>query len=151
MLGSRRWVASIAISVFLLLDLGRSLYTRRGATEPTRLWHADREFAESIPWPPGLGLPSSAPLGQRIYVEHCAVCHGPTGHGNGPAAPSLHPRPRDFSGGIFKIKSTPGAEAPTLDDVRQTLKQGMPGSSMPSWGDILTDAEIGRASCRERV
>ena len=87
-------------------------------------------------------MASNAPHGQRIYAQHCAVCHGPNGRGNGPAAPSLRPRPRDFSGGVFKIKSTPDSERPTLDDVRRTIKQGMPGSSMPSWGDILTDAEV---------
>jgi hypothetical protein len=30
-----------------------------------------------------------------------------TGDGNGPAAVWLYPKPRDFSAGQFKIKSTP--------------------------------------------
>lgn len=139
---SRRRVAAAILSVFLLLDVGRSWYARRGAEQPTRLWHADPGYAEAIPWPPGKGVPSSAPLGERVYAEHCAVCHGPKGGGNGPAAPSLHPRPRDFRGGVFKIKSTPEAERPTLDDVRRTIKQGMPGSSMPGWADLLGDAAV---------
>ena len=139
---SRRRVAVAAVALFLLLDLGRSVYTRWGSSEPTRMWRADQGYAESIPWPPGQGLANTVPLGARVYAQHCAVCHGPNGRGNGPAAPSLQPRPRDFTGGIFKIKSTPDSEPPTLDDVRRTLKQGMPGSSMPSWTDILSDAEI---------
>jgi mono/diheme cytochrome c family protein len=139
---TRRRVALATISVFLLLDLGRSWYARHGSAEPTRVWRADPGYAAPIPWPPGRGLPANAALGERIYAEHCAVCHGPNGRGNGPAAPSLHPRPRDFSGGVFKIKSTPEGERPTLEDVRRTIKQGMPGSSMPSWADILTDAEV---------
>jgi mono/diheme cytochrome c family protein len=140
--GSRRRVAIVASSVFLLLDLGRSAYTRWAGTTPIHIGPADQGYAAAIPWPPGKGVPSGAPLGQRIYAAHCAVCHGPNGHGNGPASPSLRPRPRDFTGGVFKIKSTPDSEPPTLEDVRRTIKLGMPGSSMPSWVDILGETEI---------
>lgn len=128
----------------------RSFYARWGSAEPTRLERADRSFAEAIAWPPGTGLPGDTPLGQRVYAEHCAVCHGPNGRGNGPASPSLHPRPRDFSGGVFKVKSTPESAPPTLDDVRRTIKQGMPGSSMPAWADILSIAEIDAVAERVR-
>src|SRR5579862_7527581 len=139
---SRLRVAVIAASAFLLLDLGRSWYARSGSAEPARLWHADATLGEVIPWPPGREMANSAPLGQRVYAQHCAVCHGPDGHGNGPAAPSLQPRPRDFRNGVFKIKSTPEGQPPTLDDVRRTIKAGMPGSSMPGWSDLLGDAEV---------
>lgn len=125
----------------MLLDLGRSLYARRGAATPTRLWSADPSYAQGIAWPPGSDQPADRPLGARLYAQHCAVCHGPQGHGNGPAAPSLHPRPRDFTGGVFKLKSTGETQLPTLADVRETIKRGMPGSSMPGWADILSDAD----------
>jgi mono/diheme cytochrome c family protein len=45
----------------------------------------------------------------------------------------LFPRPRNFSAGLFKIKSTPGAALPTDDDLFDTVTRGMPGSSMPSF------------------
>lgn len=63
-----------------------------------------------------------------------------TGDGNGPAAVWLFPRPRDFSAGLFKIKSTPGMALPTDDDLLGTVTRGMPGSSMPSF-TYLTEAE----------
>jgi hypothetical protein len=42
-------------------------------------------------------------------VQHCAACHGTNGDGNGPASVWLYPKPRDFSAGQFKIKSTPAS------------------------------------------
>jgi mono/diheme cytochrome c family protein len=138
----RRRLILLLIAVLLVLDAGRSLYARRGAAHPTTLHTADPAYARPIKWPPGSDMKPNATVGERVYAEHCAVCHGPDGRGNGPAAPSLHPQPRDFSGGVFKLKSTPQAQPPTLADVRHTIQRGMPGSSMPGWHDILSDAEI---------
>ena len=79
------------------------------------------------------GQPVDLQAGQVIYEQHCAACHGVTGEGNGPAAVWLFPRPRNFSAGLFKIKSTPGAALPTDADLVATVTRGMPGSSMPSF------------------
>ncbi|HUP21908.1 MAG TPA: ABC transporter permease subunit [Thermoanaerobaculia bacterium] len=35
--------------------------------------------------------------GQQVYVQNCAPCHGLTGKGDGTAAASLDPKPRDHS------------------------------------------------------
>jgi len=92
--------------------------------------------------PPATALAADAALGARLYAQHCATCHGPEGRGDGPAAPPLQPRPRDFSGGVFKVKSTAGAAPPTLADVRATIAGGLPGTSMSAFGGILSTAEI---------
>src|SRR2546429_5543936 len=39
-------------------------------------------------------------------VEWCAGCHGETGAGDGPAAAYMLPRPRNFTGAVYKIRST---------------------------------------------
>ena len=78
----------------------------------------------------------------RVYAQRCAVCHGPDGRGNGPAAPSLIPRPRDFTLGLFKYKSTPAGQPPTDDDLRQVIANGLPASAMPYFHDLLSDSEI---------
>jgi mono/diheme cytochrome c family protein len=31
-----------------------------------------------------------------IFDSRCVACHGPEGHGDGPAASNLNPKPRDF-------------------------------------------------------
>jgi len=35
--------------------------------------------------------------GKEMFQEYCAVCHGPEGKGNGPAADSLKKRPADLT------------------------------------------------------
>ncbi len=78
--------------------------------------------------------------GQAVYRLHCAACHGQQGDGNGPAAVWLYPKPRNFSAGLFKIKSTLAAALPTDDDLFRSVTRGLPGSAMPSFS-YLTDTD----------
>lgn len=71
--------------------------------------------------------------GSKLYRIHCLHCHGVTGDGQGPTAPFLYPRPRDYRQGVFKFTSTDYGVAPTEDDLRRTLDEGVPGTSMPSF------------------
>jgi DMSO reductase family type II enzyme heme b subunit len=82
---------------------------------------------------PARAADAPALLGKSVYDQHCAACHGATGDGNGPAAVWLYPKPRNFSAGQFKIKSTPGLALPTDADLLQSVTRGLPGSSMPSF------------------
>jgi mono/diheme cytochrome c family protein len=70
-----------------------------------------------------------------LYREHCVVCHGLEGGGNGPAALFQDPYPRDLRHGVFKWKSTPRSSKPTRDDLRLLLTVGVRGSSMPSFAN----------------
>jgi DMSO reductase family type II enzyme heme b subunit len=79
--------------------------------------------------------------GRKTYEKNCAQCHGDKGDGNGPAAPHLSPRPRDFTSGKFKIRTTPSGMLPTDDDLARVIRNGMPYTSMPAWSS-LTDAEV---------
>jgi cbb3-type cytochrome c oxidase subunit III len=80
--------------------------------------------------------------GKAVYAAHCVECHGPEGRGDGPAAPVLTPRPRDFSEGRFKIRSTESGQLPTDADLVRSVGQGLPGSAMPAWAAVLPDADI---------
>ncbi len=79
--------------------------------------------------------------GKDLYTRNCAQCHGDKGDGNGVAAPHLMPRPRDFTSGKFKIRTTPSGKLPTDADLHHIIKVGMPYTSMPAWPQ-LSDAEI---------
>ena len=79
--------------------------------------------------------------GQRVYVKWCAGCHGETGAGDGPAAHYMLPRPRDFTGAVFKIRSTASGQLPTDADLARAIDGGLPGTAMPEWKTRLTDRE----------
>ena len=81
-------------------------------------------------------------LGQTVYAQRCEICHGVEGDGNGPAATSLDPRPRDFRRGWYKIRTTASGQLPTDADLVRVITLGMPGTTMPGWEDVLTEEEI---------
>ena len=76
-----------------------------------------------------------------LYRARCAVCHGAEGRGDGPAAPLLAPKPRDFTSGVYKFRSTPSGSLPTEADVFRTITRGLSGTSMPPFADLLNDTE----------
>jgi len=80
--------------------------------------------------------------GKTVYLERCAICHGEKGDGKGPAADLMFPRPRDFTVGEFKIRTTDSSSPPTDADLINTISNGMPGSAMPAWKGILSQDEI---------
>jgi mono/diheme cytochrome c family protein len=91
---------------------------------------------------PGAGPASaqdaSAEAGRQVYDRWCASCHGFEGAGDGPAAGYMLPRPRDFTRGLYQIRSTAGGELPTDDDLMRIINEGMPGTTMPGWSDQLS-------------
>lgn len=82
-----------------------------------------------------------APQGKVVYDKWCAGCHGTTGAGDGPAASWMLPRPRDFTKGVYQIRTTASGELPADSDIRHVIDEGMPGTSMPDWKTRLTDTE----------
>ena len=46
---------------------------------------------------PYVGNKIAAQKGQALYSKLCWTCHGKNGKGDGPAAASLKPKPKDFS------------------------------------------------------
>ncbi len=132
----------LTVTLLLALDLGRSYYARVGYAHPSETWQPNAAVYADLTWPPGADIGPERPLGERVYARRCAVCHGPDGRGNGPAAPSMIPRPRDFTLALFKYKSTAGSEPPTDEDLRRVVTRGLVASAMPSFSDLLTEDEI---------
>jgi mono/diheme cytochrome c family protein len=79
--------------------------------------------------------------GKEIYLRECAVCHGTSGGGDGPAANLCDPRPRNFNKGMFKFRTTENGELPTDADLVRTLRTGITTTAMPSFAH-LGDAAI---------
>jgi len=75
--------------------------------------------------------------GRGIYFQRCSFCHGLLGDGEGPAAKYLDPRPRDFTLGTFKFRTTQSGELPTNQDLFRTVSRGLPGTAMQSFDSDL--------------
>jgi cytochrome c553 len=82
--------------------------------------------------------------GWALYDRHCLACHGSAGDGRGPAAPWLWPRPRDFTRGEYKWRSTDVGAAPTRDDLAAAIRWGVAGTSMHGFGGWLDEAAVGQ-------
>ena len=71
--------------------------------------------------------------GAEVFRANCETCHGPQGHGDGPAGQSLDPRPRNLA----------AIQAKAGDDfLFWRIHDGVPGTSMVAWRGILTDEQI---------
>jgi cytochrome c oxidase cbb3-type subunit 2 len=82
---------------------------------------------------PSVGSADNLEAGRAQYARYCAGCHGANGDGRGPASDMLLTKPRDFTKGTFKFRSTPSGTLPTDADLFRTITQGVHRTSMPEW------------------
>jgi hypothetical protein len=113
---------------------------------------------------PALGADDAAvALGQKLYMQYCASCHGADGKGNGPQAGANNPKPSDLTqlakknGGRF-----PFYETMLLISGRSVTSQdqnpGLPGlpkaqlpkahgdPKMPVWGEVFNREELSKGT-----
>jgi mono/diheme cytochrome c family protein len=81
------------------------------------------------------------PEGRFVFERNCLVCHGKWGDGRGEMATGMVPRPRKFTAGTFKFRSTPSGSLPTDTDLARTIRGGLFGTSMPTF-QHLSDREV---------
>jgi mono/diheme cytochrome c family protein len=76
---------------------------------------------------------------KELFTTRCATCHGATGHGDGPAAASLNPKPRNYTDAAWQ-KSVTDAQ------IKQTILYGgaAVGKSpiMPASPDLESKPEV---------
>lgn len=77
--------------------------------------------------------PENLARGRQVYVKRCQACHGEKGDGTGPVSPFLDPRPRDFTTGVYKLRTTGSGDPPTDEDLFRVLTRGVPGTAMSDW------------------
>lgn len=71
--------------------------------------------------------------GRQVFLENCVVCHGETGHGDGPGAGALPIAPADLA--------APHTEDHTAGDMFWWIGNGMPSGAMPGVGDAIADED----------
>ncbi len=67
--------------------------------------------------------------GQALFQTNCAMCHGPQGQGNGPAAAGLEPAPTNFHDPARRDQRS-------LLSLYSTLTLGVPGTAMASYAKL---------------
>lgn len=89
--------------------------------------------------PPTKPLNRLEELGEALYGWNCLPCHGPEGGGDGPNAERLGMRPRDFTRGLFRFKTSVPGEMPFDDDLFRTISLGIPSAGMPAFTKFTSD------------
>ncbi|MEO5378259.1 MAG: c-type cytochrome [Magnetococcus sp. DMHC-6] len=86
--------------------------------------------------PPQLnGLDPIEKEGEKLFQSNCAFCHAADGSGRNWIGSFLQPHARDLT--------DPEAMAHmTQQRLTQTIRQGLPNSSMPAWKDVLSASQI---------
>lgn len=72
--------------------------------------------------------------GAPLYAQHCSVCHGDAGVGDGPAGIGLEPPPSN-------LRDAARLDRLSLYDLYNTLGLGIEGTDMPSFADQLDDRQ----------
>lgn len=71
--------------------------------------------------------------GAKLFQTNCEMCHGPQGHGDGPAGQSLEPKPKNLA-----VLQKSASDAYLF----WRISEGKPGTSMVAWKGILDENEI---------
>ena len=85
--------------------------------------------------------PATVAKGKGLYQASCAICHGPVGRGDGPAAFTLVPRPVNLQ--LHVPQHAPG-------EIFYWISNGIPGTTMPAWQDVDPATGKPRLSDEER-
>ncbi|NWB91179.1 cytochrome c/FTR1 family iron permease [Pseudomonas agarici] len=72
--------------------------------------------------------------GAPLYAQHCSVCHGDTGAGDGPAGVGLTPPPAN-------LRDAARLDRLSLYGLYNTLTLGVEGTDMPSFADQLDERQ----------
>lgn len=75
----------------------------------------------------------AATAGADVFKKNCESCHGPEGHGDGPAGTALDPKPRNLA--VFQSQVGD-------DYLFWRINTGMDGTSMVAWKGTLTEEQM---------
>lgn len=91
--------------------------------------HDEFDANQNIP------LTKAEKLGEKLFIQNCAFCHGQDGRGKNWIGSFIEPHPRDISDKAF-LKQNDAAS------LAEKISEGVPGSAMPAWKTVLTQSEI---------
>ena len=72
--------------------------------------------------------------GEKLFQENCAFCHAADGTGKNWIGSFMEPHSRNLTDPTFM-------RTMTRHRLRKVIRDGLPGTSMPAWGDVLNQAQ----------
>ena len=87
-------------------------------------------------------LTGHATAAKTEYRRFCLGCHGELGDGEGEVAQWVDPKPRNFTLGQYRCRSTPTGTLPLDEDLFNTIGRGMDRSVMPSWNTLTAQQKV---------
>jgi cytochrome c oxidase cbb3-type subunit 3 len=84
--------------------------------------------------PPTEALSAAQRRGAALFQANCAFCHGADGTGKNWIGQFMEPKARDLT--QYTLQTMPEAT------LRQRIREGLPGTSMPAWQHVLRPAEV---------
>jgi len=73
---------------------------------------------------PTTAAASGGGAGEKAFKTFCVTCHGTSGHGDGPAAAGLNPKPASFATGAFKYDVNGNGMKGDVDDIKAIVHDG---------------------------
>lgn len=120
------------VVIFLILLLFLSACSRGG--------NQSQRAPTSLPSVPATYAGKTNPFGSEasekgaeIFRTYCASCHGERGLGDGPAAGSLNPKPRNLQELAPQVKD---------DYLFWRISEGIQGTAMVGWKGALSEEQI---------
>jgi high-affinity iron transporter len=132
---ARRLTSPNAAAVRLLLDSLNAAAARRAM--PAELARTYLKFVNALGTEGALDLPTrpvDVTRGRALYEQNCALCHGATGAGDGPAAKTIVPPPATI--GHSELMHT---VSPAL--MYRIVSVGVQGTMMAGWASRFSSDE----------
>ena len=139
-------VLGLVVAIGLTIAVGLAIPPARNSGEEVKKSFFDYSTAVGNIDPVGESPPATARLvehGHWVFRGLCVGCHGPNGDGEGAVwqlgeqyakAHQLPRKPRDFTGAVFKVRSTPSGSLPTDVDLFKAISRGLVADQdMPSF------------------
>ena len=73
--------------------------------------------------------------GEKLFQNNCAFCHAADGTARNWIGSFMEPHPRDLT-------SSKAMSGMTKSRLRNVIREGLPGTSMPAWKSVLSDQQV---------
>jgi len=106
------------------------------SSKPPDAWSGASPFAAHDVPPVVEGLGPVERQGERLFQDNCAFCHAADGTGKNWIGRFMEPHPRDLTDRRFMLGMTRSRLVAVIQD-------GLLETSMPAWGNVLSEQQIG--------